>query len=73
MKKINFLALGILTLLIAASAISCSQKGKESATTETINPGMGKEIELQLREFEKALKKGDSLELGNLYTIDAEI
>jgi ketosteroid isomerase-like protein len=73
MKRTNFLALRVLTFLIAASAISCSQKGKESAATETINPAMGKEIELQLREFENALKKGDSLKLGNLYTIDAEI
>ena len=73
MKRTNFLALGVLTFVIAASAISCSQKGKEPATTETINPAMEKEIELQLREFENALKKGDSLELGNLYTIDAEI
>ena len=72
MKKTYFLTFGVLTFLIA-SAISCSQKGKEPATTETINPAIEKEIELQLRGFENALKKGDSLELGNLYTIDAEI
>ena len=32
-----------------------------------------KEIQLRLRAFENALKNGDSIEIGNLYTIDAEI
>ncbi len=32
-----------------------------------------KEIQLRLRDFENALKNRDSIEIGNLYTIDAEI
>ena len=32
-----------------------------------------KEIEVRLRDYEKALKNGDSIALGNMYTADAEL
>jgi len=43
-------------------------------TAQSFNlPTAEKEIEVRLRDYEKALKNGDSIALGNMYTADAEL
>lgn len=52
----------------------CQQKARESEPPdETDVSSLKKEIDLRLREFEKQLQNGDSIALGDMYTIDAII
>ena len=55
--------------------ISCDQKVNEkSAESNKVDLlSLEKEIELKLREFERNLKNGDSIALGNMYMDDAVI
>jgi len=75
-KHITSRILLLLLILVIANVItSCTQKEKD-ATSETKEAAMAtleKEIELRLRDFENFLKEGDSIALGDLYTLDAEI
>jgi ketosteroid isomerase-like protein len=76
MKKIKFRKIILFTCLIASISItSCKQKATEydfeaKQIDLTI---LEKEIELRLREYENLLQKGDSIALGNMYMVDAEI
>lgn len=76
MKKFTFSSILLLTFLIASISItSCKEKETENIP-ETIQPDLAnleKEIELRLREYENLLKNGDSIALGNIYMVDAEI
>ncbi|MEO7265012.1 MAG: nuclear transport factor 2 family protein [Ferruginibacter sp.] len=46
----------------------------QRATAQPFNLSKAeKEIEARLRDYEKALKNGDSIALGNMYTADAEL
>ena len=69
MKFTNIL---LLTLLIITS---CDQKVNEkSVESKQVDlSSLEKEIELQLHEFEKSLRNGDSIALGNMYMTDAVI
>ncbi len=66
----------LLTILLASIFIaSCDQKATEK-NLETEQPDLStleKEIELRLREYESHLQNGDSIALGDMYMIDAEI
>lgn len=76
MKKIK-LKLLPLALLLAVSIIITGCRSEESKSTETnkqVNLAkFEKEIELRLRDYENLLQKSDSIALGEMYTIDAEI
>ncbi len=64
------------TILIALiSFTSCDQKvAKKGAEPEQTNLStLEKEIELRLREYENHLQNGDSIALGEMYMMDAEI
>ncbi|MFT4806017.1 MAG: ketosteroid isomerase-like protein [Cyclobacteriaceae bacterium] len=64
------------TILIALiSFTSCDQKvAKKSAESEQTDLStLEKEIELRLREYENHLQNGDSIALGEMYMMDAEI
>lgn len=76
MKKSKFTRVLILCiLLVSMFLVSCkensTENGLETHTTDISN--LEKEIELRLREYETLLKQGDSIALGNMYTLDAEI
>ena len=66
----------LLTILVASIFITgCDQKATEK-NLETKQPDLStleKEIELRLREYESHLQNGDSIALGDMYMIDAEI
>lgn len=57
------------------SFTSCEQKVTEKILEfeQTDLTTLEKEIELRLREYENSLQNGDSIALGNMYTVDAEI
>ena len=69
MKQI--LALLILSILIS----SCEEKAKDLKlnSEQTDLSTLEKEIELRLREYESNLRNGDSIALGDMYMVDAEI
>ena len=69
MKQI--LALLMLSILI----LSCEQKAKDLklGSEQTDLSALEKEIELRLREFESNLRNGDSIALGAMYMVDAEV
>jgi ketosteroid isomerase-like protein len=76
MKKLKITSVLMLSIiLVSMILISCkentTENGLESHTTEI--SVLEKEIELRLREYETLLKNGDSIALGNMYTLDAEI
>jgi ketosteroid isomerase-like protein len=62
-------------ILVLILVVSCDQKTTETGlkTNQTDISTLEKEIELRLREYENHLKNGDSLALGNMYMVDAEI
>ena len=55
--------------------IGCNQKTNEKTSeSEQVDLSvLEKEIDLRLREFENHLKNGDSIALGEMYMVDAEI
>jgi ketosteroid isomerase-like protein len=76
MKKINLrtsIFLAIVVVLIFVT--SCNQKASENnlETKQTDLSTLEKEIELRLREYERHLRNGDSIALGEMYTMDAEV
>ena len=76
MKKSSFAITLFFTLLIGLTFItSCDQKKteKNAETEQTDISILKKEIEVRLREYENLLKNGDSIALGGMYMIDAEI
>lgn len=76
MIKLTFRSILLLTFLIASISItSCKQKAIEnnSKTNQIDLATLEKEIELRLREYENLLENGDSIALGDMYMVDAEI
>jgi len=76
MKKLTFRSILLITFLIATISItSCKQKATEnnSETDQIDLATLEKEIELRLREYENLLQKGDSIALGDMYMVEAEI
>ncbi len=76
MKKMKFRITLLFSILIASIFFtSCDQKvtKKSAETKQTDLSNLEKEIELRLREYEKYLQNGDSIALGNMYMVDAEI
>ena len=76
MIKLTFKSILLLTFLIASISItSCKQKAIEnnSETNQIDLATLEKEIELRLREYENLLENGDSIALGDMYMVDAEI
>ena len=76
MKSIKFiLTLSLMFLLSSIIIASCNQKSNnhDMESKQTDLSVLEKEIELQLREFEKHLQQGDSIALGNMYLENAVI
>ena len=74
--KTNSLKIFLFTVIISISLISSCDKSeniKSPAANQTDMSVLEKEIESRLREFEKHLKNGDSLALGEMYLESAEI
>ena len=76
MSKYYFPRTFTVAIFITAIIVTgCNQKSSEK-TSESAQVDLStlkKEIELRLREFENHLKTGDSVALGEMYTVDAEI
>ncbi len=76
MKKIEFRNTLFFTLSITLAFLtSCDQKvtEKNAETKQTDIATLKEEIELRLREYENHLQNGDSIALGGMYMVDAEI
>ncbi|MGB5378763.1 YybH family protein [Muriicola sp.] len=76
MKKTKVrITLSFIILSTLISFTSCEQKVTEKILEfeQTDLSTLEKEIELRLREYENSLQNGDSIALGNMYTVDAEI
>ena len=76
MKKTKFRStLFFILLFTLTCTTSCNQKAteKNAETTQTDISILKNEIELRLREYENHLKNGDSVALGGMYMINAEI
>lgn len=75
MRKTKFALIRFIILLVVFIFISgCEQKTKKKElTSETDLSILEKEIELRLREYENHLQNGDSISLGEMYMMDAEI
>ena len=75
MGKIIFTMMRLIIMLVVLIFISgCDRNTKEKELkTETELSTLEKEIELRLREYENHLQNGDSISLGEMYMIDAEI
>jgi ketosteroid isomerase-like protein len=76
MIKLTFRSILLLIFLIVSVSItSCKQITTENNTqTDQIDlASFEKEIELRLREYENLLQKGDSIALGDMYMVDAQI
>lgn len=74
MKTRGLKAILLLTLLMVFVFISsCNQKTNISEQKPTDLATLEKEIELRIKEYEDYLEKGDSISLGNMYTLDAKI
>lgn len=76
MKKRKVRIALFFTISIALIAFtSCDQKvAEKNAESEQADLStLEKEIELRLREYESHLQNGDSIALGDMYMIDAEI
>ncbi|RPA68587.1 nuclear transport factor 2 family protein [Cyclobacteriaceae bacterium YHN15] len=65
----------LLTLLMSSIFFGCNQKsGETNLDKEKVDlAALEKEIELRLREYENYLKNEDSIALGNMYTVNAEV
>lgn len=72
-KFTKMLLLKFLMSLVFFSA--CDQKSNENnSESEQVDLAvLEKEIELRLREYENHLQNEDSIALGNMYSIDAEV
>jgi ketosteroid isomerase-like protein len=72
-KIAKMLQLSLLVFLLFFSG--CDQKsGETNLKTEQVDLAvMEKQIELRLREYENHLKNEDSIALGNMYMMDAEV
>ncbi len=76
MEKTNFTKILLLTFLITSIFItSCDRNANEkSVESKQVDLSvLGKEINIQLREFERHLQNGDSIALGSMYMDDAKI
>jgi len=76
MKTTKMTSILLVMFLMAPIFItSCDQKVNEkvSESKQVDLSSLEKEIQLQLREFEKNLQNGDSIALGNMYMADAVI
>jgi ketosteroid isomerase-like protein len=76
MKTTKLTKLQLLTFLVSLVFFSaCDQKSNENnSESELVDLSiLEKEIELRLREYENHLQNEDSIALGNMYTIDAEV
>jgi ketosteroid isomerase-like protein len=76
MKNIQIKKNQMTSLLILAICVSgCGQGAfeKKSEIQQSDISVLEKEIESRLREYERHLKNGDSLALGNMYLANAEI
>ena len=69
--KILFHTLGIITFFLIPQALAQPDSSDQKPITELDQ--LKTEIEQRIHEYETALKNGDFLALGNMYTIDAEI
>jgi len=73
MKKLKLSKTRFIIILIVSIFISsCAQQTKEKELEIDIST-LEKEIELRLREYENHLQNGDSIALGDMYMIDAEV
>jgi ketosteroid isomerase-like protein len=72
-KIIKMLQLTLLVLVLFFSG--CDQNSSETnLERETVDlDALEKEIELRLREYENHLQNEDSIALGKMYTMDAEV
>jgi ketosteroid isomerase-like protein len=76
MKNAKIIIVRFLTLIIVSIFISsCNPKVKEAGLKgeQTDLATLEKEIELRLREYERHLQNEDSIALGNMYMMDAEV
>ena len=76
MKILKFrtpIFMAILVVLIFMTSCNPKATEKNPETEQTNVSALEKEIELRLREYESHLKNGDSVALGDMYMIDAEI
>lgn len=76
MKPTKFTKTLLLKFLVSLFFFSaCDQKSNENnSESELVDLSkLEKEIELRLREYENHLRNEDSIALGNMYTIDAEV
>lgn len=76
MKKLKITSVLMFSIiLVSMILISCKENSTENSleTQKTDISILEKEIELRLGEYETLLKNGDSIALGNMYTLDAEI
>ena len=76
MKKKKKRIIPLLIIITASIFItSCNQKATEMTpdSDQTDLATLEKEIELRLREYENYLQSGDSISLGDMYMIDAEV
>jgi len=76
MKKPKFRIVLLFSILVVSNILLCCKPKVETNTTENLPTDMSlleKEIEQRLREYENYLDKGDSLALGDMYTVDAKI
>jgi len=76
MKTSKFTKMLLLTFLVPLVFFSaCDQKSNENnSESGLVNLSiLEKEIELRLREYENYLRNEDSIALGNMYTVDAEV
>lgn len=75
MKKLksNVLQFGII-FIVSIFTFSCEQKKENNELNVAVDITiLEKEIESRLREYERHLKNGDSIALGNMYMENAEI
>lgn len=75
MKKVksNIIPFGLI-FIVSIFTCSCEQKKENNELNVEDNITiLEKEIESRLREYEKHLKNGDSIALGNMYMMNAEI
>lgn len=76
MKTTKFTKLQLLTFLVSLVFFSaCDQKSNENnSESEQVDLAvLEKEIELRLREYEDHLQNEDSIALGNMYAVNAEV
>jgi len=69
------IVVAIVVVVVLIFVTSCTQKAGENnlETKQTDLSTLEKEIELRLRVYERHLRNGDSIALGEMYTMDAEV